>query len=93
MLMVHGAFADHHYMVHDFEPYFVGRPGWQRIYLDLPGMVRTPKSWMQNQDDVLAVLCSFVADVVPSGPLVVAGVSQGFLARALSISWGSASTV
>ena len=84
VLMLHGAFADHHHMVHDFEPCFVGRQGWQRIYIDLPGMGRTPKSWIQNQDDVLDVLLSFVADVVPSGPLVVAGVSYGaYLARGI----------
>ena len=38
---------------------------------------------MQNQDDVLAVLSSFVADVVPSGPSWWRACRTGYLARGL----------
>jgi pimeloyl-ACP methyl ester carboxylesterase len=85
LVMLHGIWADHHHMMYDFEPQFADRPGWQRIYVDLPGMGATPTgSWMHNQDDMLDVLVSFLAEVVPAGKLVVAGVSYGgYLARGL----------
>jgi pimeloyl-ACP methyl ester carboxylesterase len=89
--MLHGAYADHHHMMHDFEPCFVDRPGWQRIYIDLPGMGSTPaRSWIHNQDDMLDVLLSFLTEVVPSRQLVLAGVSYGgYLARGLVHQLGS----
>jgi pimeloyl-ACP methyl ester carboxylesterase len=91
LVMLHGLWADHHHMMYDFEPQFASRPGWKRIYVDLPGMGATrAESWMQNQDDMLDVLVSFLAEVVPAGKLVVAGVSYGgYLARGLVHHMGS----
>ena len=44
ILMIHGFCPDHRLMQGCMEPIFVGRPGWKRIYFDLPGMGRTRES-------------------------------------------------
>jgi pimeloyl-ACP methyl ester carboxylesterase len=69
-----------------FEPVFAGRPGWRRIYLDLPGMGRTvaPPS-IASTDDVFAVVRAAVRALIPSGKYAVCGESYGgFLARGLA---------
>ena len=54
LLMIHGYGIDHNVMTGCMEPIFKGRPGWKRIYLDLPGMGRTRASdRLKNSDDML----------------------------------------
>ena len=38
VLMIHGFYPDHRLMKGCMEPIFSSRPGWRRIYFDLPGM-------------------------------------------------------
>ena len=38
ILMLHGRPTDHESMMGAFEPIFREREGWQRVYVDLPGM-------------------------------------------------------
>ena len=85
ILLIHGWSADHRYMVADLEPVFDAQPGWQRIYLDLPGHGATPAPpWLSTQDQMLSILLEFVDAVLPAGPFAVAGNSYGgFLALAL----------
>ena len=85
ILLVHGWSADRRYMVADLEPVLAARPGWRRIYLDLPGHGATPAPpWLSTQDQMLSILLGFVDAVLPSGPFAVAGNSYGgFLALAL----------
>jgi alpha-beta hydrolase superfamily lysophospholipase len=72
-------------MVKDFEPLFQQRPGWKRIYPDLPGMGRTlGADWIKNQDHVLEVLLEFLDVVIPGERFCAAGVSYGgFMAQGL----------
>jgi pimeloyl-ACP methyl ester carboxylesterase len=65
------------------EPLFVDRPGWRRLYLDLPGRGETPgEPWIQSNDDVLDVVVDVIDRLVPTGGLVLAGQSAGaYLAR------------
>ena len=42
ILMLHGFAVDRRSIIGCMEPIFAQRPGWQRIYLDLPGMGETP---------------------------------------------------
>ena len=43
------------------EPVFEARPGWQRIYVDLPCTPRTPgQDWITSAEDVLDILCVLV---------------------------------
>ncbi len=42
IMLLHGYTPDHRVTKGCMEPLFAQRPGWQRIYLDLPGMGQTP---------------------------------------------------
>jgi pimeloyl-ACP methyl ester carboxylesterase len=78
ILLVHGWSADRQYMLADLEPVFDEHPGWRRIYLDLPGHGATPApEWLSTEDQMLSVLCDFVAAVMPAGRFAIAGSSYG----------------
>jgi pimeloyl-ACP methyl ester carboxylesterase len=85
ILMLHGWPLDHRHMASDMEPLFAQRPGWRRIYPDLPGMGRTPgAAWITNQDQMLEITLAFLDQVAPGQRFVVAGASYGaYLARGL----------
>ena len=86
VLVLHGAGVDHREAEACFEPAFSRRPGYRRIYPDLPGMGRTsaPAS-LRSADDVLDALLRFADVVAGSGPALVAGRSAGALyARGLA---------
>ena len=78
IVMLHGASLDYRHMVHDMEPAFVHRRGWQRIYLDLPGHGRTPApASIRNQEDVLEIVLNFIDHLIPYQRFTLAGVSWG----------------
>jgi pimeloyl-ACP methyl ester carboxylesterase len=85
LIMLHGRPLDHRHMVAEMEPLFEHRPGWRRIYLDLPGMGKTPgPDWITNQDQMLGVIIDFIDRVIPGQRFAVAGLSYGgYLARGL----------
>lgn len=84
-LMIHGYGLDHHVMSGCMEPILKNRPGYKRIYFDLPGMGKTePRNWISNSDVMLKVILRFMGEVIPDGNFLVAGESYGgYLARAL----------
>ena len=66
LLMLHGYWPDHHNMTGCMEPLFMKHDGWQRIYLDLPGMGKTKgPEWLINSDQMLDVVLKFVDAVLP----------------------------
>jgi pimeloyl-ACP methyl ester carboxylesterase len=83
IVMLHGWPCDHRQMIHQMEPLFAQRPGWRRLYPDLPGMGRTPGAdWITCQDDMLDVVLGFIDAVAPDGRIAIAGTSYGgYLAR------------
>lgn len=85
VLFLHGWTLDHQYEAADFEPIFQNRPGWQRVYIDLPGMGQTASHiGITNQDQILSVLLGFIARVLSGWRFVVVGSSAGaYLARGL----------
>jgi pimeloyl-ACP methyl ester carboxylesterase len=90
-VMIHGFPLDHRIMTGAFEPVFAGRqgepdrPGWRRLYLDLPGMGRTTAPDVASTDDIFRILRGTVAALVPEGPYAVVGQSYGgYLARGLA---------
>jgi pimeloyl-ACP methyl ester carboxylesterase len=86
VLMIHGYGIDHHVMKGCMEPIFHGRPGYNRIYFDLPGMGRSTASVsLKDSDGMLDAVVGFVDKVLPDGQrFLVAGESYGgYLARGL----------
>lgn len=85
VLMLHGLPLDHRHMLAEMEPVFEGRTGWQRFYLDMPGMGQSAGSEaITHPDHMLDVLLEFMDAVAPGQRFVVAGMSYGgYLARGL----------
>lgn len=85
VLMIHGYGIDHHVMTGCMEPIFMRRPGWKRVYVDLPGMGRTSApAWLHNADQMLDVVIEFSEQVIPDEKFLVVGESYGgYLARGL----------
>lgn len=85
ILLLHGWTMDRRVEIFDYEKIFATRPGWRRIYPDLPGMGRSvAKDGLLNQDDVLEALLAFIDRVLP-GRFALAGTSLGaYLARAIA---------
>jgi pimeloyl-ACP methyl ester carboxylesterase len=85
ILMLHGYGIDHHVMTGCMEPIFKKRPGYKRIYMDLPGMGRSKApGWLENTDQVLDIIIRFSEKVIPENDFLVAGESYGgYLARGM----------
>ncbi|MBO8171417.1 MAG: alpha/beta hydrolase [Bacillaceae bacterium] len=76
--MLHGFSLDHRMMATCFEPVFQRREGWQRLYIDLPGMGKTKGAdWIKSSDDILQVLLQFIDTVIPDQRFLIAGESYG----------------
>ncbi|MGC9974329.1 MAG: alpha/beta hydrolase [Gaiellaceae bacterium] len=84
-VMLHGWPLDHRHMLNALEPVFAQRPGWRRLYPDLPGMGRTRAAdWIETHDQMLELVIELVDRLIPDERFVVAGVSYGgWLARGL----------
>ncbi len=84
-VVLHGFTLDHRSAVAVFEPSFHGRDDWRRLYLDFPGMGRTPApEWLGSTDDVFDVTRAAVADLV-DGSYALGGVSfGGYIAAGLA---------
>jgi len=67
------------------EPVLRDRPGWRRIYLDLPGRGRTRgEPWITTNDQVLEIVLEVLDRLIPGERFVLAGHSAGgYLARAV----------
>ena len=85
ILLLHGWTMDRRVEADTYEKIFATRPGWRRIYPDLPGMGRSvAKAGLRTQDDVLEAVLAFIDRVLPDR-FVLAGTSGGaYLARAVA---------
>jgi pimeloyl-ACP methyl ester carboxylesterase len=85
ILAIHGYYIDHHVMEGCLEPIFKDRPGWKRIYIDLPGFGKTkPKDWIISSDVMLDIILQFIDKVIPGENFLLAGESYGgYLARGI----------
>lgn len=78
VLLLHGMPADHRHIARSFEPIFERRPGWRRIYPDLPGHGLTPRAdWMTTDDDKLDVALEIVDALAPGQRFLAIGASYG----------------
>jgi pimeloyl-ACP methyl ester carboxylesterase len=73
------------------EPLFARRPGYRRLYPDLPGMGKSPApESIASSDDMLAAVREFVAETIGDEPFLLVGESYGgYLARGLTRALGS----
>lgn len=79
---ISGIPSDHHIVESWLEPIFEKRPGWQRIYFDLPGTGQTSGAGITHIDQVLDVVCDFIDATIPSQRFTLLGLSAGgYLAR------------
>jgi pimeloyl-ACP methyl ester carboxylesterase len=86
VLALHGAGVDHREVLAALEPVFADRPGYRRLYPDLPAMGRTPApAAVDGNDAVVELLAGLVDSVAGEAPFLVVGHSYGgYLARALA---------
>ncbi|HVD27045.1 MAG TPA: alpha/beta hydrolase, partial [Mycobacteriales bacterium] len=86
VLALHGVGVDHHETTGTLEPLFADRPGYRRIYPDLPGMGRTPApDTVNSTDDVVQILLGLIDTVIGDQPFLAVGHSYGgYLARAIA---------
>lgn len=90
VLALHGWTPDHHLMSGCLEPLFERRPGYRRLYPDLPGMGKSPAGSAASSDDLLAAVRAFVDETIGSSPFLLVGESYGgYLARGLARALGS----
>jgi pimeloyl-ACP methyl ester carboxylesterase len=84
-LLLHGYTVDHRLMTGCMEPIFQNVDGYQRIYIDLPGMGMTRSAeWIENSDDMLEIILAFLDAVIPGKRFLLAGESYGgYLARGI----------
>lgn len=85
VLLLHGLGCDHRLMAGCMEPVFQSRPGYRRVYVDLPGMGRSdaPPEWA-SADGILALLEELAAELTAGERFLLAGESYGgYLARGL----------
>ena len=83
VLMIHGFAADHRLMDGACEPILKKYNEVKRIYLDLPGMGKSPAmDWIQSADDLVQVLLNFIDQVIPKTKFAICAHSYGaYLAR------------
>ena len=86
VLALHGGEVDHREITGALEPVFAERPGYRRIYPDLPGMGRTPApESIDSTDVVLDTLLGLVDGVIGEEAFLGVGHSYGgYLARAIA---------
>ena len=89
-VFLHGMPSSRAQMMHFYEPFFADRPGWRRVYPDLPGMGVTPGlDGEPTQDRMLDTVAEFIDQVAGDEPILLVGASYGgYLALGYSVRWG-----
>ncbi|MCL2350346.1 MAG: alpha/beta hydrolase [Defluviitaleaceae bacterium] len=78
VLCLHGFSYDMESIKGCMEPFFAGKPGYKRIYLDMPGMGKTPGAdWIKNADIMLDIFKQFIKSVIGEEGFLLAGNSYG----------------
>ena len=78
VLFLHRFTEDHGFMKGCGELFFQNMEGYRRIYLDMPGMGKTPAAdWITNADIMLDTLKKFVAEIIGDESFLLIGASYG----------------
>ncbi|RED49174.1 alpha/beta fold hydrolase [Aestuariispira insulae] len=85
IVLIHGFCLDRRALTHPLEPILEAQGGWKRIYLDLPGMGRSPASKsIENSDQMLASVSAFIGQILGDETYTLFGYSYGgYLAQGL----------
>lgn len=84
LVLIHGFEVDHRDLL-PLDPAIEAVGGWRRIYVDLPGMGRSPGDGVASARDVLRAVAGGVDDLLGGEPFAVLGSSfGGLLARHLA---------
>lgn len=82
---LHGFGPDHRLMSGLLEPVFQNRPGYRRVYLDLPGCGGSPSVGVNSTGDIVDVLDGNLRHHLGQDPFVLVGESYGgYLPRELT---------
>ena len=78
VMCIHGYTLDHNMTKGCLEPIFSKTDGYRRIYIDLPGMGKTPSSpWIRKSEDMLELVTEFINALIPNENFLVLGQSYG----------------
>ncbi|MBF6245642.1 alpha/beta hydrolase [Nocardia elegans] len=90
LVLIHGYTVDHHVLL-PLEPDFAARPGWRRLYLDLPGHGASPRLPGPTSATTLAgAVFEWIDAELGDHPFALVGQSfGGQLARAVTARYGS----
>lgn len=91
VLFIHGWEISGAVEAHDFEPIFNQKPGYRRIYIDLPGMGNTKAGQdIKDLDSMLDSVSRFVEKhILPSNFLLIGSSCGAYLERALAYRYAS----
>lgn len=86
LVVLHGWGLNGRMTMGDLEPAFADRPGWRRLYVDMPGHGQTLlPDWLHKHDDLVDILLEFMDAAAPGERFTVAGISWGgYLARGIA---------
>ncbi|MGA7204449.1 MAG: alpha/beta hydrolase, partial [Specibacter sp.] len=83
LVALHGAGVDHRETEAGIEALHP-RPGYRRIYPDLPGMGRSTTGCLGSNNDVVTLMADFI-EQLQAGPVLLLGHSYGaYLARGVA---------
>lgn len=90
IVMIHGYTVDHRVLL-PLEPVFEGRPGYRRLYLDLPGHGGSPRlTEPASALKVTEAVIQWIGEIVGDEPFAVIGQSfGGQIARAVTAHFGN----
>lgn len=91
VLVIHGWEMAGFVEAHDFEPVFTKNPGYHRLYVDLPGMGKSPANKVKDLDSIVTTVSSFIEKhILPSNFLLIGSSCGAYLAQALAYKYASA---
>ncbi|WP_377864736.1 alpha/beta fold hydrolase [Bacillus sp. R86525] len=78
VLIIHGCSPDHRLMKKCMETVFQKSIGYQRIYIDLPGMGKSnAPDWINSSACILELLTAFIEKIIPTKDFLLVGESYG----------------
>ncbi|HGA0509944.1 TPA: alpha/beta fold hydrolase [Bacillus pacificus] len=85
VIIIHGCAPDHRLMQRCMESVFEKYKGYQRIYIDLPGMGKSnAPDWINSSDHMLELLIACIEKIIPTKNFLLVGESYGgYLARGI----------